>query len=220
MNITDINIEVVSRVLERNTSRIEKMEAKIKLSRMLSEVTIFTVIILGLSALSYYLFNIFDFRFASWLISFIPVSLLYIKKIPKVVSVCILFLTLFIISGSNAITNLVLLFPFNIKTINPLMPSYISLCLVLCVISSILLWYFVQLMVETIRIKYFKTVILEIKLIGEPPQLYRLINITRRGDYIVNTMRGKNNSEREVLLNRRNILMVTYITEKENENVR
>lgn len=55
MNITDINIEVVSRVLERNTSRIEKMEAKIKLSRMLSEVTIFTVIILGLSALSYYL---------------------------------------------------------------------------------------------------------------------------------------------------------------------
>ncbi|MBY3619573.1 hypothetical protein HGO21_08455 [Acinetobacter sp. CUI P1] len=220
MNISDINIEVVSRVLERNTSRIEKMEAKIKLSRMLSEVTIFTVIILGLSALSYYLFNIFDFRFASWLISFIPVSLLYIKKIPKVVSVCILFLTLFIISGSNAITNLVLLFPFNIKTINPLMPSYISLCLVLCVISSILLWYFVQLMVETIRIKYFKTVILEIKLIGEPPQLYRLINITRRGDYIVNTMRGKNNSEREVLLNRRNILMVTYITEKENENVR
>lgn len=214
-------MEVVSRVLERNTSRIEKMEAKIKMSRMLSEVTIFIVMIFGLSALSFYLFNTFDFKLGSWLISFVPVSLFYIKKIPKVASVCILFLTIFIISGANAITTLVLVFPFNIKTINPLMPGYIILCLGFCAVSSILLWYFVQLMVEGIRNKYFnKTVILEIKLIGESPQLYRLINITRRGDYIVNTMRERNNTEREVLLNRRNILTITYIAEKGNENLK
>ncbi|MEK3701924.1 hypothetical protein NYE33_33505 [Paenibacillus sp. FSL R10-2199] len=220
MNIPDINMEAVSRVLERNTSKIEKVEAKIKISRMLSEVTIFPVIILLLSSLSYYFYDAFEIKPGSWLVSFIPVTLFYIMRIPKLVSISILFLTVYVIAGANAITYLKLLFPFNIKTMNPLLPGYIILCLGLCVITSILIWYFVQFMLEMIQGKYFKTVILEIKLIGEAPQLYRLVNITRRGDYIVNTMKGKHNTEREVLLNRRNILTVTYIAEKENENVR
>lgn len=71
---------------------------------MLSEVTTFTVIILGLSVLSYYLFYTFDFKLGSWLISFIPVSLFYIKKIPKLVSVCLLFLTIFILNSPEIVT--------------------------------------------------------------------------------------------------------------------
>lgn len=219
MNIPDINMETVSRVLERNTSKIEKIEAKIKLSRMLSEVTIFPLTILVLSVASYFFYLKLGIQYALWLFISVPMvsGVFFVRKIPIGIKIFLLSITLFISSGVNAIRFTKLQIPYNILTTDSFLPLYTFLCLVVCIISAIIIWYFIVTKIKMIQVKYFKTEILEIKLIGEPPQLYRLINITRRGDYIVNTMKGKNNIEREVLLNRRNILMITYIAEKENE---
>ncbi|MEK4878759.1 MULTISPECIES: hypothetical protein [Paenibacillus] len=225
MSIPNIPIETVSRILERNLSKIEKMESNVKIGRMISAVTILPMIIALLSLAAYSTYNVSGITYTPWLFVFLLIPLLcfvfFLHKRNRkmtMVSLAIFVILFFFTSAVNAIRVFDLIFPFDIKTVDPSLPGFLCLFIGLCVITCILLWIIVQFTVEEIQSRYFKNVILEIQLIGESPQLFKLINITHRGDYIVNSIGNKNYNTKESLLNRKNIMKITYIAEKENKD--
>lgn len=222
MSIPNIPIETVSRILERNLSKIEKMESNVKIGRMISSVTILPLIIGLLSLAAYYTYNVSGVQYTPWLfiILLIPLLLFIFFSYRKnrkltMINLAIFIMLLFFTSAVNAIRVFNLIFPFNIKTVDPSLPGFLCLLIGFCGISCVLLWIIVQFTVDLIQSRFFKKVVLEIQLVGEIPQLYKLINITHRGDYIVNSISNKNSQTRESLLNRKNIMKITYISEIE-----